>query len=65
MEKFRADAEFRFAAEGLEATSPDIRRLVKATAAVGFELKRVKVEPVPAGQDDDEDDWTSYGPLIS
>lgn len=65
MEKFRADAEFRFAAEGLEAASTDIRRLVKAAAAVGFELERVKVEPVQAGHHEDEDDWTSYGPLSS
>jgi hypothetical protein len=61
MERFRADVEFRFAADSLDATSADIRRLVEATTAVGFELTRVKVEPVPAG-DDDEDDWTSYGP---
>jgi hypothetical protein len=63
MEKFRAEAEFRFAADSLDAASADIRRLVEASTAVGFELKRVKVEPVPAGIDEDEGDWTNYGPF--
>jgi hypothetical protein len=63
MKTFRAEAEFLFAADSLEATSAEIRRLVEATAAVGFELKRVKVEPIPAG--DDEDDWKNYGPLTN
>jgi hypothetical protein len=61
MKAFRADVEFRFAAESLEAASADIRRLVKASADVGFELKRVKVEPAPP--DDDADEWTGYAPL--
>ena len=61
MNEFRADVEFRFAAESLEAASADIRRLVKASADVGFELKRAKVEPAPP--DHDGGNWTSYAPL--
>jgi hypothetical protein len=58
---FRADVEFHFSSDNLEATSADIRRLLKAAEDVGFDLKRVRVAPAPP--DEDEGDWMSYGPL--
>jgi hypothetical protein len=61
MAQFRAEVEFHFSSESLEATSADMRRLLEAAGAVGFHLKRAKIDPAPP--DEDEGDWTSYAPL--
>jgi hypothetical protein len=61
MAEFRADVEFRFVSEDLDAASAEIRRLMKAAADVGFDLKRVKLAPAPPDADGGE--WTSYAPL--
>jgi hypothetical protein len=61
MAQFRAEVEFQFSSESVEATSADIRRLLKAAGDVGFDLKRARVAPAPP--DEDEGDWTSYAPL--
>jgi hypothetical protein len=61
MVQLRADVEFRFVSESLEAAGTDIRRLLKAAADVGFDLKQVKVAPAPP--DDEEGEWMGYAPL--
>ena len=61
MPTFIAHVEFRMDAERLEDGGKRLRELAHAASAVGFELKRGRIEPAPADEDDREG-WTSYGP---
>ena len=60
---FIARVEFRFEADGVDAAGRRLHDLSTAAAAVGFEVKRGRVEPAPPKSDGGDDyGWTGYGP---
>jgi hypothetical protein len=49
MPPFKANVEFHFTAESIEAAGAEIRRLAVAARAAGFELVEGRVEPIGLG----------------
>ena len=62
MPLFRARVEFTFEEDELRRAGRRLRELAEAAESVGFQLESGEVEE--AANDQDEPEWTFYGPGI-